>query len=158
MGQWGEDRHERNSSLTPDKGEAASPHRSSPYRRAVCLSAQSKALTTSQQTQSAFYQRPPEWQILEKTPSGLKNHLVQPPSSTQISMTSPANDLPAFACRRPMRRLFMTAHCIFAEVFLVPQIGYTKPSTHPDLPLGLLRGRQIPFQYQSHSIIVPSLL
>lgn len=105
-----------------------------------------------------LYQRPPEWQILEKTPSGLKNHLVEPPSSTQISMTSPANDLPAFACRRPMRRLFMTAHCIFAEVFLVPQIGYTKPSTHPDLPLGLFRGRQIPFQYQSHSIIVPSLL
>lgn len=105
-----------------------------------------------------LYQCPPEWQILEKTPSGLKNHLVQPPSSTQISMTSPANDLPAFTCRRPMRRLFMTAHCIFAEVFLVPQIGYTKPSTHPDLPLGLLRGRQIPFQYQSHSIIVPSLL
>lgn len=68
-----------------------------------------------------LYQRPPEWQILEKTPSGLKNHLVQPPSSTQISMTSPANDLPAFACRRPMRRLFRQPIVFLQKSFLFPR-------------------------------------
>lgn len=61
---------------------------------------------------------PPEWQRAEKTPSGLKNHPVEPPSSTQISMTSPANDLPASARRCP-RRPFLTAHLIFADVFLI---------------------------------------